>query len=246
MFVPRCLVGLPRRQYFRVALLSMYLFAGFATQNYGLLITTASKSAFITGMMVVVVPILQIALEHRAPKIGNILGVLIVVVGLWLLTSPDGSTLNAGDGLTVACAVVFGIYIVYLDILSREMTASQILLLQTSLHRSVRLDCHPVLRDSRVGLHRAVGAGDALPDAAGNPGNHRRADEIPEGHYADTCSVDLFRRTCHRSRNCLRRLGRTPGHHRYRGGSLIIIGVVLSEIADQIPWLKRSVRVPGT
>jgi hypothetical protein len=57
------------------SILACFLFLGFVTQNIGLTITTASKSAFITGMMVVFVPLLQIVIERRPPKVGNVVGV---------------------------------------------------------------------------------------------------------------------------------------------------------------------------
>ncbi|HTR82389.1 MAG TPA: DMT family transporter, partial [Bacteroidota bacterium] len=83
-------------------------------------ITTASKSAFITGMMVVFTPIAQIFIHRRLPKPGNVIGVFIVTGGLYFLTSPSGSGFNLGDGLTLVSAFLFGIYIVYLDIFAKE------------------------------------------------------------------------------------------------------------------------------
>ncbi len=110
----------------KAAVLGILLFLGFTAQTVGLQITTASKSAFITGMMVVLVPILQVLVERKSPKIGNAVGILIVAGGLWSLTSPEGSSFNAGDGLTVLCAVFFTGYIVYLDMISPDMTALQL------------------------------------------------------------------------------------------------------------------------
>ena len=113
-------------------ILGIFVFVGFVTQTIGLTLTTASKSAFITGMMVIFVPLLQFMMERKAPKIGNIVGVLVVSGGLWLLTSPAGSTFNSGDALTVVCAVVFAVYVVYLDIVSREVTPIRLTFLQLS------------------------------------------------------------------------------------------------------------------
>jgi drug/metabolite transporter (DMT)-like permease len=111
-------------------ILGSFLFLGFVAQNVGLTITTASKSAFITGMMVVFVPLLQFVIERRAPKIGNVVGVAVVTLGLWFLTAPAGSAFNAGDALTLVCAVLFAVYIVYLDVISREMGTGQLVFLQ--------------------------------------------------------------------------------------------------------------------
>ena len=102
------------------AILGFLLFIGFATQTVGLLYTTASKSAFITGMMVAFTPLCQMVIERKPPRIGNLIGVAIVVAGLYFLTSPSGSQFNVGDGLTVVCAISFAIYIVYLDAFSQE------------------------------------------------------------------------------------------------------------------------------
>lgn len=121
---------LSRREIARGALLGSFLFIGFTTQNIGLTITTASKSAFITGTMVLFVPLLQYVLERRAPRPGNILGILIVTGGLWLLTSPAGAELNAGDVLTFGCALSFAAYIVYLDMISASMHTNQLVFIQ--------------------------------------------------------------------------------------------------------------------
>ena len=114
------------------SILGLFLFLGFVAQNIGLLYTTASKSGFITGMMVVFVPLLQYIIERRAPKLGNLLGVAIVSTGLWFLTSPTGASFNIGDALTIVCSILFAVYIVYLDVISREMTPLQLTFLQMS------------------------------------------------------------------------------------------------------------------
>jgi len=123
---------LRKQQIMKGGILGLFLFFGFILQTIGLTLTTASKSAFITGMMVVVVPFLQVVIERRLPRLGNVLGVVVVAAGLWMLTSPSGSTFNTGDALTVACAVLFGIYIVYLDSISRDMNAYQLTFMQVS------------------------------------------------------------------------------------------------------------------
>ncbi len=111
-------------------LLGVLLFTGFALQTIGLEYTTASKSAFVTGMLVVFTPLCQILIEKRAPKLGNIAGVLLVTAGLFFLTSPKGSEFNFGDALTLGCALCFALYIVYLDIFTKEHDAAQLTLIQ--------------------------------------------------------------------------------------------------------------------
>ncbi len=112
------------------AILGFLLFIGFASQTVGLLYTTASKSAFITGMMVVFTPICQLVIERKAPKAGNLLGVALVMAGLYFLTSPTGAHFNLGDGLTLICALSFAIYIVYLDIFSQNCDETHLTFMQ--------------------------------------------------------------------------------------------------------------------
>lgn len=119
----------------KASLLGLLLFLGFTLQTAGLKDTTASKSAFITGLMVIFTPFFQFAIEKRPPKIGNLAGVAIVTGGLWLLTSPSGGASSGGgftfgDFLTLLCAAVFGLYIVMLDLVSKKADPLQLTFIQ--------------------------------------------------------------------------------------------------------------------
>lgn len=111
-------------------ILGVLLFLGFMLQTIGMKFTTASKSAFITGLMVVFTPIFQLIIEHKAPKIGNIIGVVFVAIGLYLLTSPRGSEFNIGDALTLICAVLFSIYTVYLGVYGKDHDPAHLTFIQ--------------------------------------------------------------------------------------------------------------------
>lgn len=111
-------------------ILGILLFLGFATQTIGLQYTGASKSAFITGMMVVFTPICQLVIERKPPKPGNVIGIILVMLGLYLLTSPAGSEFNLGDALNLLCAVLFALYIVYLDVFSKGRDYVQLTIAQ--------------------------------------------------------------------------------------------------------------------
>lgn len=114
----------------RASVLGILLFMGFATQTIGLQYTTASKSAFFTGTTVIFTPLLQFIIERKPPLVGNIFGVIIVTLGLYFLTSPKGSEFNFGDGLTLVCAVIFAIYIVYIDIATQSGSPLRITYIQ--------------------------------------------------------------------------------------------------------------------
>ncbi len=119
IFFPRHILQTDRDTLYKGNLLGLLLFLGFATQTLGLQYTTASNSAFITGMMVIFTPFFQVVVEKRMPQPTHLLGIAIVLVGLWFLTSPYGAGFNRGDGLTLLCAMIFGLYIVILDIVSK-------------------------------------------------------------------------------------------------------------------------------
>ena len=116
----------------RGTILGALLFLGFMAQTIGLQDTTAAKSSFITSMMVVFAPFLQVLISRKSPTYGNVLGIVIVCAGLWLLTSPEGSGFTIGDWLTLLCAFVFAMYIVYLDVVSRTIEPLQLSFLQVT------------------------------------------------------------------------------------------------------------------
>ncbi len=111
-------------------ILGSIMFLGFSSQTLGLQYTTASKSGFITGLAVVFTPLLQMAIEKRMPRPGNLIGVVLVVIGLYLLTSPAGASFNVGDALTLACAFFFALYIVYIDVFSKKFSIMHLVYLQ--------------------------------------------------------------------------------------------------------------------
>lgn len=140
-------------------LLGMLLGTGFALQTAGLVETTASKAGFLTGTMVVFTPLLQMAIERRHPSFGNAIAVLIVGVGLYIFTSPAGSSFNLGDMLVLCCAVVFAFYIVYLDVFTKERFDREIVFWQFVVTAAIGFIASPILNESApVYSTSAIGA----------------------------------------------------------------------------------------
>lgn len=108
--------------------LGALLFSGFLFQTNGLKITSATKSGFITGTLVVMVPLFQTIIEKKVPSIGSQIGTVLVFIGLLFLSSGGssitsfiselGSSFNFGDVLTLICAAFFALHVVYMDIIS--------------------------------------------------------------------------------------------------------------------------------
>jgi drug/metabolite transporter (DMT)-like permease len=91
-----------------------FLFLGYAFQNFGLMITTATKSAFITSISVLLVPILLVALNLQKVRMRIWIAVLMATAGLYLLILP-GVGINLGDIITFGCAISFAIHIIAQD-----------------------------------------------------------------------------------------------------------------------------------
>ncbi|HED07646.1 MAG TPA: DMT family transporter [Ignavibacteria bacterium] len=110
--------------------LSLFFFAGFATQTIGLKYTTATKSGFITGTFILFTPLFQYLIEKKLPKKENIYGIILIVTGLLFLSSKGntffniftelGGGFNIGDFLTLLSAISFALYLVYLDVVTKK------------------------------------------------------------------------------------------------------------------------------
>ena len=237
----RKIAPVPRAAAVKGIILGSFLFSGFAMQTIGLAHTTASKSAFITGMMVIGVPLLQIIIERRSPKLGNVIGVVIVSAGLWFLTSPRGAEFNIGDAFTLACAVMFAIYIVYLDVVSREMTTLQLTFIQIAttavlawlavwVFEPVRLAFSP---PSVVSLLYLTVLATLVTTFVQT---RFQKDTTP------TRAVIIFTiEPVFAAVSAYVLLDERLGTSGILGGALIIGGVLLSELSDGIPMLDRPV-----
>jgi len=92
-------------------LIGLFLFAGFAFQTFGLGLTSSSKAGFITGLSVVLVPVLSVIWLKRYPRPIAWLGVVTAAVGLALLSVPSDLQPSYGDLLVFFCAICFALHI---------------------------------------------------------------------------------------------------------------------------------------
>lgn len=104
-------------------LVGTFLFLGYFFQTMGLRLTSAPKSAFITGLTSVMVPLLGSLVYRNRPRIAEWCGILTATVGLGLMTLPGvSSTVNRGDVLTFFCTIAFAAHIVTLGHYSKRMS----------------------------------------------------------------------------------------------------------------------------
>jgi drug/metabolite transporter (DMT)-like permease len=137
------------------ALVGFCLAVGYQFQTTGLARTTPSKSAFITGMLVVLVPLLSLIPGlrppgARPPRWNAFLGAAMAFVGIVLLTAPatlqaqgsatlrdqaasllpDLTSINLGDLLTLGCAIGFAFHCLALSHFSPRIAFQPLALLQ--------------------------------------------------------------------------------------------------------------------
>jgi drug/metabolite transporter (DMT)-like permease len=111
-------------------ILGILLFLGFAFQTVGLKYTAASKSAFITGLFVILVPPLSVLIVREKPKLFSVIGVGLAISGLWLMTRPKGSEFNFGDLLTLFCAISFSFHVIYVQIYNKIFEFEKLVFVQ--------------------------------------------------------------------------------------------------------------------
>jgi drug/metabolite transporter (DMT)-like permease len=106
--------------------------AGFLLQIEGQHRTTASRSGFLTGLLVVFVPLLELLLFRRRPSLPAAAGIAIAFTGMALLSSGGaaGQAQLVGDLLTVGCAIVFAGHIIALGRVAGRHPLFPLLLVQ--------------------------------------------------------------------------------------------------------------------
>jgi drug/metabolite transporter (DMT)-like permease len=109
-------LSFPKNTWWQGSVLAMLFAIGYLFQTYGLAFTTVTKSAFITGMLVVLVPFAQIVVLKKGITFWQFLGVVCCFIGLWVFTQPESLTdVNAGDVMTLMGSLLWSFYIVYIN-----------------------------------------------------------------------------------------------------------------------------------
>lgn len=120
-----------KADYVSGVLLGLTLFAAFMFQVEALGQMSASRNAFITGLNVLIVPLLGV-MAGRMPENRIIIAVLLSMAGLFAMCW-DGGAWSAGDTLALGGALCFGVYVKLMETLTRRaddmmaLTAVQII-----------------------------------------------------------------------------------------------------------------------
>ena len=90
------------------------LFIASSLQQFGIQYTSVGKAGFITAFYIVIVPLLGL---FRGKKPGIMLwaGVVLALIGFYLLCITGHSAINIGDVLIFLCAIMFALHILVID-----------------------------------------------------------------------------------------------------------------------------------
>ena len=94
--------------------LGFVLWILYLPQTVGLKYTTASNSAFITGLFVAFLPFFYFIFLKRPPALPRVIAVVISLAGLWLLTG-GLAEVNIGDMMTIITAAAYALHIMFVD-----------------------------------------------------------------------------------------------------------------------------------
>ncbi len=128
-------VGMPtHRPGFKVYLwggflIGLALFSGATFQQMGVAYTTAGKAGFITGLYVIIVPIVGLAFRQR-PGAGTWAGAALAAAGLYLLSVKSDFTMGYGDFLVLVGALCWTCHVLLIGWLSPRMEAVRLAAIQ--------------------------------------------------------------------------------------------------------------------
>ena len=111
-------------------ILGVFLFSAFATQTFGLLYTKSSIVAFITGLNVICVPFLTYLFFKDKIKLNVLIASFIAVIGLYLLTMSGTLVFEKGEFLTLICAILFALQIIFTGKFSNQVNVFLLVLFQ--------------------------------------------------------------------------------------------------------------------
>jgi drug/metabolite transporter (DMT)-like permease len=244
------------------ALTGILLAIGYQFQTVGLTLTTASKSAFITGLVVVFVPLIA-AIPHLAPPgspkptLATGCGALLAFVGLSLLTSTAGSGkallsgFHLGEALTLGCAIAFAAHLLSIARAAPRMSARRLGTLQISFAALTMVVLLPLEKyTGGLSFHTApvvwiaLAITALLATAAAFTIQSWAQKHLPAAHTALIFTLEpvfawLF---------SLLFLGERLGPRALTGAGLILAGILLAELASTPPSAKfeaNSTANPG-
>ncbi len=132
---------------------------GINLQQVGLLFTSVTHSGFITGLYVIVVPLLGLLLGHKT-GMGTWLGCVLAVVGMFLLSVGDNFEVASGDWLQLIGAFVWGGHVILVGLFASRHDPIRLAFLQFATCSVVSLALALVFEP--IAMDAIIAAGPAL------------------------------------------------------------------------------------
>ncbi len=110
-------------------LVGLILYAGATLQQVGLFYTTVGNASFITGLYMVFVPIIGIFLKHKIGK-NSWVGVILAIIGLYLLSINENFSISYGDLLEVIGAIFWAVHILAIDNFTKRVNPLKLSFIQ--------------------------------------------------------------------------------------------------------------------
>ncbi|MDR0356345.1 MAG: DMT family transporter [Deltaproteobacteria bacterium] len=95
---------------------------GYILQVYSLNFTTVARSAFLTGMCLIGIPILSFILFRQVIKKNSLVGVILAVIGLYIFLDPSFAGVNVGDIIGIIGIPVWALYMIYMSVFTEGKT----------------------------------------------------------------------------------------------------------------------------
>ena len=116
-------INITKSEFISGVICAIFLFLGYSFQTTGLweglgnngffMPATPTKSAFITGTSVLMVPIIMFFMGKTNKNIHLWISIFIVLIGLGILLDPAVEKFTFGDMLTFGCSISFAIHIIF-------------------------------------------------------------------------------------------------------------------------------------
>ncbi|NDG85578.1 MAG: DMT family transporter [Proteobacteria bacterium] len=139
------------REWMAGGLLGLFLFGTYSLQTIGMQYTSSSSAGFLTGLSVVMVPVI---LLFTGGRIGlfSLIGIALSVVGAAMLSLSEGLQLNRGDALVIGCAFMVALHIVFVGRFTRRYDAFRLTLIQILVCLVLCSSCAGILESADFAL----------------------------------------------------------------------------------------------
>jgi len=101
-------------------ILGIILFIGSSFQQTGIVYTTAGNAGFITGIYVILVPILGLFIGRKTGK-GTWLGAILAVCGMYILSVSNNITINFGNFLVLISSIFWAVHVLLIDNFTKKI-----------------------------------------------------------------------------------------------------------------------------